>query len=89
MSRIHQCPETSTTALLLSFIIRRKFAVFFIPLIAFLVGYSRVYMAQHFVTDVMAGSIIGIISSYMALLIHNRLQKKKREVQQKASEQDD
>ena len=32
-----------TTALLLSFIIRKKFAVFFFPVIAFLVGYSRVY----------------------------------------------
>jgi membrane-associated phospholipid phosphatase len=74
-----------TTALLLSFIIRKKFAVFFFPIIAFLVGYSRVYLAQHFVTDVVAGSAIGIISSYIALLIHNHFQKKKREIQQKAS----
>jgi membrane-associated phospholipid phosphatase len=77
-----------TTALLLSFIIRRKFAVYFFPIIAFLVGYSRVYLAQHFVTDVLAGSIIGIISSYAALLIHNRLQKKKREFVQKPSAED-
>ena len=77
-----------TTALLLSFIIRRKFAVYFFPVIAFLVGYSRVYLAQHFVTDVLAGSIIGIISSYAALLIHNRILKKKREHQQKPSPED-
>jgi membrane-associated phospholipid phosphatase len=77
-----------TTALLLSFIIRKKFAVYFFPVIAFLVGYSRVYLAQHFVTDVVAGSAIGIISSYTALLIHNHFQGKKRELQQKASAQD-
>lgn len=77
-----------TTALLLSFIIRKKFAVFFFPVIAFLVGYSRVYLAQHFVTDVVAGSTIGIVSSYAALLIHNHFQQKKRQIQQKASAQD-
>lgn len=77
-----------TTALLLSFIIRKKFAVYFFPLIAFLVGYSRVYLAQHFVTDVLAGSIIGIISSYAALLIHNRILKKKSERLQKPSPED-
>jgi membrane-associated phospholipid phosphatase len=77
-----------TTALLLSFIIRKKFAVYFFPIIAFLVGYSRVYLAQHFVTDVLAGSIIGIISSYAALLIHNQILKKKRHRQQEPSPED-
>ena len=77
-----------TTALLLSFIIRKKFAVFFFPVIAFLVGYSRVYLAQHFVTDVLAGSLIGIISSYVALLIHNRILQKKRQRQQEPSAAD-
>ena len=77
-----------TTALLLSFIIRKKFAVFFFPVIAFLVGYSRVYLAQHFVTDVLAGSLIGIISSYAALLIHNRILQKKRQRQQEPSAAD-
>jgi membrane-associated phospholipid phosphatase len=77
-----------TTALLLSFIIRRKFAIFLFPVIAFLVGYSRVYLAQHFVTDVLAGSAIGIISSYAALLLHNHLLQKKRAMQQKPSAED-
>jgi membrane-associated phospholipid phosphatase len=77
-----------TTALLLSFIVRKRFAVFFFPVIAFLVGYSRVYLAQHFVTDVLAGSVIGIISSYAALMLHNHLQRKKREMQQKPFAED-
>ena len=66
-----------TFALLLSFFVRRKFAVIIFPLLAFLVGYSRVYLAQHFVTDVLAGMIIGIVSSYLSLLIYDAYQKKK------------
>jgi membrane-associated phospholipid phosphatase len=77
-----------TTALLLAFIVRRKFAIYVFPIIAFLVGYSRVYLAQHFVTDVLAGSIVGIISSYLSLLIYEHFQKKKRQIQQEASPQD-
>ena len=77
-----------TTALLLSFIVRNRFAVIFFPIIAFLVGYSRVYLAQHFVTDVLAGSVVGIISSYGALLLHNHLQRKKRDMQEKPSAQE-
>lgn len=67
-----------TFALLLSFFARRKFAVYLFTLLAFLVGYSRVYLAQHFVTDVLAGLVIGIISSYLALVIHDAMQKKKK-----------
>jgi len=78
-----------TTALLLAFIVWRKFAIYVFPLIAFLVGYSRVYLAQHFVTDVLAGSVIGIISSYLSLLIYEHFQRKKRELQQEASATDD
>lgn len=74
-----------TLALLLAFIVRRNFAIYVFPLIAFLVGYSRVYLAQHFVTDVLAGSIVGIISSYLSLLIYEHFRKKKREMQQEAS----
>lgn len=68
-----------TFALLLAFLVRQKFARFLFPLMAFLVGYSRVYLAQHFVTDVLAGCLIGILSSYVALVIYDQfLQRKKR-----------
>ena len=73
-----------TSALLLAFIIRRKFAMYVFPLIAFLVGYSRVYLAQHFVTDVLAGTIIGIVSSYLSLVIYEQFRKKKRPQQTSA-----
>ncbi|MDP4276824.1 MAG: phosphatase PAP2 family protein, partial [Bacteroidota bacterium] len=32
-------------------------------LLACLVGYSRLYLLQHFLTDVVAGSLIGMVSA--------------------------
>lgn len=60
-----------TFALLLAFLVRQRFLTFFFPLAAFFVGYSRVYLAQHFVTDVFAGIIVGIISAFTALLFYH------------------
>ena len=74
-----------TFALLLAFLVRRRFAIYVFPLLAFLVGYSRVYLAQHFVTDVVAGTIIGIISSYLALVIYDAWRKKKKAAKAGAS----
>lgn len=65
-----------TFALLLAYLVPRWWAAYLFPLIALLVGYSRVYLAQHFVTDVLAGTIIGIISSWLALVIYNAYQQK-------------
>ena len=66
-----------TLSLLLAFLVRRRFAAFLFPLLAFLVGYSRVYLAQHFVTDVLAGTVIGILSSWLALVIYDAYRRKK------------
>jgi membrane-associated phospholipid phosphatase len=67
-----------TTAMLLAYAVRRRWAPYFFILVAFLVGYSRVYLAQHFVTDVLAGIIVGVISSYLGLVVYDAfLQKKK------------
>jgi membrane-associated phospholipid phosphatase len=73
--REHSFPSghTSTAfsmALLLAAIMKRKIWCFILPLIAFMVGYSRVYLSQHFVTDVFAGMTIGIATSYLSLLIY-------------------
>ncbi len=66
-----------TLALLLALIINKNWAAIFFPLVAFFVGYSRVYLAQHFVTDVLAGIIVGIISSYLSILLYLYFKKKK------------
>lgn len=74
-----------TTSLLLAFIVRRWWAPYAFTLLAFLVGYSRVYLAQHFVTDVLAGIFVGIVSAYAALLAYQRFRKKRRPVTGDAS----
>jgi len=86
INREHSFPSghTSTAftlALLLASIAKRKLWVYFFPLIAFFVGYSRVYLAQHFVTDVFAGMLIGIISSSLSLLIYEQFRRKNRRLE--------
>jgi membrane-associated phospholipid phosphatase len=86
MNRQHSFPSghTSTAftlALLAAFIVRRNFWAYFFPVIAFFVGYSRVYLAQHFVTDVLAGMFIGIVSAYLSLLIYQQFSKRKQKLE--------
>jgi membrane-associated phospholipid phosphatase len=85
MNRAHSFPSghTSTAftlALLLASIVKKNFWVYFFPLIAFFVGYSRVYLAQHFVTDVFAGMLVGIVSAYLSLLIYEQFRKRKQQL---------
>lgn len=82
MNRAHSFPSghTSTAftfALLMAFIMKKNFWVYFFPLVAFFVGYSRVYLAQHFVTDVFAGMLIGVTSSCLAILIYEKYRRRK------------
>jgi membrane-associated phospholipid phosphatase len=74
-----------TFALLLAFLARNRFLTFFFPIVAFFVGYSRVYLAQHFVTDVFAGIIVGIISAFTALLFYHLYFSKPRTVKVRKS----
>lgn len=43
-------------------------ALFFI--IALLVGYSRLYLNQHFAIDIVAGSALGVISTFLVYLVY-------------------
>jgi len=86
MNKEHSFPSghTSTAftlAILLASIVKKNFWVYFFPMIAFFVGYSRVYLAQHFVTDVLAGIFVGIVSSYLSLLIHEQFRKKRQKLE--------
>jgi len=51
-------------------------------IMAFLVGYSRVYLAQHYPIDVICGACIGIFSTYLSVYLHSLikslLKKRKR-----------
>jgi membrane-associated phospholipid phosphatase len=86
MNRAHSFPSghTSTAftlALLLAYMARKNVWTYTFPLIAFFVGYSRVYLAQHFVTDVLAGIFVGIVSSYLSLLIYGQFRKRKQKLE--------
>ena len=77
MRKVHSFPSGHTTtafamALIMAYIINRKVWSVILPLLAFLAGYSRVYLGQHFPTDIFAGMCIGIVSAIMSLLIYRK-----------------
>ncbi|MBC7654228.1 MAG: phosphatase PAP2 family protein [Oligoflexus sp.] len=47
---------------------------------AFIVGFSRIYLSQHFPIDVIAGSLIGISSTYISIFILSKISKVKNSV---------
>jgi membrane-associated phospholipid phosphatase len=49
--------------ILAGFIINRKYAVYGLMFLACLAGISRVYLSQHFLLDVLGGSLLGVFSA--------------------------
>jgi len=65
MHYVHSFPSGHTITafaffLALSFFTKRPAIQFLYFLLALLVGYSRIYLSQHFAIDVLAGSLIGV-----------------------------
>ena len=60
-------------AAVLSFALKnKKYAVFFLAG-AVLVGYSRIYLAQHFLDDVLAGALIGFVSAIFCWIFFQKI----------------
>ena len=74
MRRSHSFPSGHTTtaftmALIMAHMINKKAWSIMLIILAFLAGYSRVYLSQHFLTDILGGMCIGVISGIIALLL--------------------
>lgn len=70
----HSFPSGHTTLafalfLALAFLTKRKEWQFLYCLLAILVGYSRIYLSQHFASDVWAGALIGGVMTAFTLLL--------------------
>ncbi len=77
MRKLHSFPSGHTTtaftmALIMSHMINKKAWSIILPLLALVAAYSRVYLAQHFPTDILAGICIGIVSAILSLLIYRK-----------------
>lgn len=63
-------------AAILSFSIKNKNYSILFFLLAALVGYSRIYLGQHFIDDVFAGSFLGVISAIICWIYFEKPFKK-------------
>lgn len=75
MKRMYSFPSghasaAFTMALIMAHMINKKTWSVILPVAALLAGYSRVYLAQHFLTDVLFGMCIGFVSAILSLLIY-------------------
>jgi membrane-associated phospholipid phosphatase len=60
-------------AAVLSFAAKNKnYSILFLAA-AILVGYSRIYLAQHFIDDVLAGAVIGLLSAIICWIFFEKL----------------
>lgn len=71
---LHSFPSGHTvsafsTAIVITYLCKKKQWGFLLFLMAALVGYSRMYLSQHFFEDVTAGSAIGVVVSAIWLYV--------------------
>lgn len=81
LHNFHSFPSGHTTsafalAATLGFSVKNKnYSIVFL-LLATLVGYSRIYLGQHFMNDVLAGSIIGMLSAIICYIYFDKTVKR-------------
>ena len=78
LHNFHSFPSGHTTsafalAAILAFSVKNKQYSILLLLIAAIVGYSRIYLGQHFLSDVLTGSVIGVLSSLLCWICFQKL----------------
>jgi membrane-associated phospholipid phosphatase len=68
----HSASAFAMAAALSFAVINKKYPLFFLAT-AILVGYSRIYLAQHFLDDVFAGAIIGLLSAIFCWIFLSKI----------------
>lgn len=73
----HSFPSGHTTTVFaifigLTFFVKNRLLRFILLLLACLTAYSRVYLGQHFLSDILAGSALGLLSSIIIFKFVNR-----------------
>ena len=68
--------QAFTMYLLLCILLNKNWLVYVGFFLALLVGYSRVYQAQHFPVDVAGGIFVAVITAWISLFIQNKFEKK-------------
>ena len=53
-------------------LVKNKNWGFAFALTAVAAGFSRIYLAQHFLADVIAGSVVGVVVTMLILILWNR-----------------
>lgn len=82
LHNLHAFPSGHTASAfalagVLSFAVTNKNYSVLLLLAAILVGYSRIYLGQHFMDDVLAGSIIGVTSAIICQLFFKKFAERK------------
>jgi membrane-associated phospholipid phosphatase len=78
LHNLHAFPSGHTAtvfamAAILSFAAKNKYYSILYIAVAILVGYSRIYLAQHFIDDVLAGAVIGLLSAIICRIFFEKL----------------
>jgi membrane-associated phospholipid phosphatase len=81
LHNLHSFPSghsvsTFAMAAVLSFYLKNKnYSMLFLA-IAILIGYSRIYLAQHFLDDVLSGALIGFVSAIFCWIFFDKIFKR-------------
>ncbi len=72
----HTATAFATAVILITFIDGKKWQYIFL-LAAILLGFSRIYLSQHFLLDVVTGSVIGILSAWVTIYMVRNIDENK------------